>query len=514
MMLAGCLLASGCAMRPTVLPPSMRAAIDRRITEYPDGFELKPFMTGLNCPMGLCWDDSGNMIVAEGGFDGRDPRIICVKPDGSISNVYPVGTRIPIVQPGFRIYGPIGGIVACRGKIYVSHRDANDMGVITAFDYNGGHRTVVANLPAQGDFGVTDLAIPAPPADPRLYFGVGAATNSAVVGLDNWEEGWLRWHRKACDVPYQAVSLLGFRFDAVNPEASLFSPGSLVTVPFEPFGTSDVEEIPAADFPLQKPSASIMSVALEGGDLRVEAWGVRDPVGLVLDEYQTIYITDRGMELRGTRPIDNDPDALYGIISPGTYLGWPDYSTILEPISLAKYQPPRWMVIPSGYPNIRPLIDHEASNLKPPSPRDLLKAQFPWQSGVGKMAFIPKSGPFHTSRFEGQLLVAMWGDRAPFSSSGRPIASPLPGYRVVRVDKDTGRVMDFIYNTQGGPASQLSEGSNVGLERPIDVKFGPDGNLYILDFGQAVYKHGELQTETGTGKIFVLAPAGKPKTKP
>ncbi|MGA2443337.1 MAG: hypothetical protein ABSH08_20485, partial [Tepidisphaeraceae bacterium] len=254
---------------------------------------------------------------------------------------------------------------------------------------------------------------------------------------------------------------------------------------------------------------------LDGGDLRVEAWGVRDPVGLVLDEYGTIYVSDRGMELRGTRPIDSDPDALYGIISPGTYLGWPDYSTSLEPISLPKYQPPRWMVLPSGYPNIRPLIDHEASNLKPPSPRDLLKAEFPWQSGVGKMAFIPKTGPFHTSRFEGQLLVAMWGDRAPFSTSGRPIPSPLPGYRIVRVDKDTGRVMDFIYNTQGGPASMLGEGRAVGLERPIDVKFGPDGNLYILDFGQAIYKHGELQTESGTGKIFVLAPvAGKPTTHP
>jgi hypothetical protein len=515
-MLAGCLLASGCAIGPTVIPPSTRATIDRRITEYPDGFELKPFMTGLNCPTGICWDDSGNLIVAEGGFEGSEPRIIYVKPDSSIGYIYPVGTRIPIVEPGFHIYGPIGGIVACQGKIYVSHRDSHDMGVITAFDYNGAHRTVVSNLPAQGDFGVTDLAIPPPPTEPRLYFGVGAATNSGVVGLDNWEEGWLRDYRQACDVPYQPLSLLGFRFDAVNPEASLFSPSSLVTVPFEPFGTSNVVEIPAADFPLQKPTASIMSVALDGGDLRVEAWGVRDPVGLALNDFGAIYVTDRGMELRGTRPVDNDPDALYQVNLPGTWLGWPDYSTSLERIDLPKYQPPRWMVIPTGYPNVRFLIDHEASNLKAPSSVDLLRAEFAWQSGVGKIAFIPKSGPFHTSRFEGQVLVAMWGDRAPFSTNGRPIPSPLPGYRIVRVDTESrpGRVMDFIYNTQGGPASMLSEGRTAGLERPIDVKFGPDGNLYILDFGRAIFKHGRLQTESGTGKIFVLMPAGKPKTKP
>jgi len=503
------LLAGGCATLPIFVPQAARQTIDRRITEYPDGFNLKLCVTNLTGATGFCFDEIGNAIVAEGGIDGRDPRIWIFKPDGTRISVYPVETRIPIVNPGFRIYGPVGGIVESKGTIYVSHRDSHDMGVITAFTYTGEHRTIVAGLPAQGDFGVTDLAIPPASVEPRLYFGVGAATNSGVVGLDNWAEGWVRKHRQACDLAYQALDLLGFRFDVVNPESSIFAPNSLVTVPFAPLGTSDLIRIPQVEFPVQKPSGAIYSCALDGGDLKVEAWGVRDPEGLTIDTFGQIYLTDRGMELRGTRPIDNDPDALYQLNGfGGTWLGSPDYSRSLEPIYLGKYQPPSWMIIPSGYPNVRFVIDHEESKLRAPD-ANLLKAQFPWQSGAGKMAFIPASGPFHTPKFEGQMLVALWGDHAPFSTTGRPIPDPRPGYRIVRVDVTGhyGQVVDFIYNTNGGPASKHSEGRDEGVERPVDVKFGPDGNLYVLDFGQATFKHGHLKAENGTGKLYILEPA-------
>ena len=507
--LAGLLLAQGCANSPVLLNEAQRATIDRRIIEYPDGYELKPYMIHLDTPTGFCFDESKNMIVAEGGIDGADPHIFVIRPDGYQFDIYPIETNIPVFRPRFRIYGPVGGIVARGGKIYVSHRDVHDMGAITAFDYNGDYKTIVAGLPAQGDFSVTDLAIPQPPGEQRLYFGVGSVTNSGVVGLDNWQEGWVRDHPKACDLAYQALFLLGFRFDALNPQSSLFSPNSLVTVPFEPFGTSDVIQIPAVDFPVQMPSGAIFSVALDGGDLKVEAWGVHDPVGIAIDpNYSTVYFTDRGMELRGTRPIDNDPDALYALNIRGSNWGWPDYARNGDSVAMPQYQPPKSMVIPTGYPNVQFVIDHELSKMTPPD-KDSTRALFAWQSGAAKFDFFPQAGPFHTSRFEGQALVALWGDRAPFSTSGRPMHDPLPGRRIARVDlnSQSKQAVDFIYNVQGGPTSQSNVGRGQGLERPIDVKFGPDGNLYILDFGVAMMKDGHLKVDRRTGKILICVPA-------
>ena len=75
-------------------------------------------------------------------------------------------------------------------------------------------------------------------------------------------------------------------------------------------------------------------------------------------------------------------------------------------------------------------------------------------------------------------------------------------------------VSDFVVNTRRMPASKLGRGV-VALERPIDVKFGPDGALYILDFGQMSVKGGEEKIVAGSGRIFMLVPvaATQPTTR-
>jgi glucose/arabinose dehydrogenase len=499
------ILSTGCALGPHVLPAADQTTIDRKITEYPTRFVLQPYAVGLDSPTGMSFDESGNLIVAESGVDG-DPHIFGFRPDGTKFNIYPIHSRIPLIHPGYHIYGPVGGVLAYKGHVYVSHRDDHNMGVITAFGYDGSYRTVVADLPAQGDYGVTDIAVS--PVDGILYFGVGAATNSGVVGLDNWEEGWSRKYPNAADVPYQALELLGYRFDAKNPDASIFSPGIKVTVPFEPFGVSNITHIPGAksNFPVVKPSGAIFRISPDGGDISVVAWGVRNPSGIVVNQFNTVYFTDQGMERRGTRPVKDDPDGLFRLI-PQTWYGFPDYSRSLEPISDPKYQPEQWMVDPSGYPNVRFVIDHQASDLHEPD-RRRISGLFKPLSGASKMAVVPGTGPFHGTAFEGSIIVALWGDRAPFATHDLPLKKPLPGYKLVRVDPATGEVHDFIYNTAGGPASELRDGSGEALERPIDVKFGPDGALYILDFGRSRMKHSKEKVTDGTGKIFRMVPVG------
>ncbi|MDW8263420.1 MAG: hypothetical protein RMJ35_12905, partial [Phycisphaerales bacterium] len=123
---------------------------------------------------------------------------------------------------------------------------------------------------------------------------------------------------------------------------------------------------------------------------------------------------------------------------------------------------------------------------------------------------VPASGAFKD--FHGSIVVALFGDRAPFATSNRKLAE-VPGRKVVRVDVDTRQVSDFVYNTQGRPASEL--GRNViALERPIDVKFGPDGAMYILDYGQMRMREGQERIRPRSGRIFRLAPPAQPATSP
>ena len=49
------------------------------------------------------------------------------------------------------------------------------------------------------------------------------------------------------------------------------------------------------------------------------------------------------------------------------------------------------------------------------------------------------------------------------------------------------------------------------LERPADVKFGPDGALYIVDMGRIVMKGGREIPIEGTGKIFRLVASEEEK---
>ena len=162
------------------------------------------------------------------------------------------------------------------------------------------------------------------------------------------------------------------------------------------------------------------------------------------------------------------------------------------------------------------IIDHAASRLIPPSAGPLFFGSFRPLAGASKFDFAPASPAFR--KYRGDAIVALFGDRAPFATSGRPIIGPT-GYKVARVNLDSRKVEDFIRNTKDLPASRLKGESGKGvidaLERPIDVKFGPDGAMYVLDFGQVQIKNGKTEVKDGTGKIFRLrAIAEEPTTKP
>jgi len=454
------------------------------------------------------------MFVAEGGYDDDEPRIYGVRPNGQLFWIYPAGRQIPINIPytgAFRIYGPIGGIAVDqqKNKIYVSHRDYDGSGVITAFGFDGSHSVVVAGLPAQGDFGMGDIAIS--PSTGRLWFGVGAATNSGVVGLDNWI--WAKQFGTFCDKPAVPLRLTGYHFMSKNPDAGLLGGSEIaVTGPFQPFRESTKSTIPAARN--DRPTAAVFSCDPAGGGLVVEAHGIRWPRGIAFSEFGQPYMTNDGMELRGTRPVKDDPDAVLWI-AVNTWYGWPDFSADLLPITDAKFQPPPEVAIPYGYPDVSFLIDHSASNkgegLISPKRSSLLQGVFPSLSGAAKLDFVPPDGPL--KQWRNNAIIALSGDRAPFATGGAKNFQGPIGFKVARLDMTTREVEDIVRNTRGGPASRLPRGQGL-IERPWSVKFAPNGALYIVDIGEIDYRDGRTRVKRDTGRLYILEPAPSATTRP
>jgi glucose/arabinose dehydrogenase len=508
---AAMLVGGGCAHGPQFIAQN-RPLVDRKLVEYPPGFELSVAMRGLTAPSAVAFvtaegEYNNAILIAESGNEGS-PRIYGYKPDGTYFSIYPAAGRIPtfgLISRANDIYAPIGGMCVVGDRIFVTHRDSRGRGVVTSFGFDGSSRTVVSDLPAEGDYSVTDIA---ESLDGRLYFGVGAATNSGVVGIDNWQVGWVRKHPNFCDVPASlstpsTLKLLGFKFLTKNPTAGLFGGDDNVeTGPFQPFGKNNQLRIPKSD----TPTAAIYSVSPTGGDLRQEAWGLRLPRGITFDEWGAAFMTNDGMELRGTRPVKDDPDVLLKL-QYRTWYGWPDFSADLSPISEPRFLEPA-LIMRTGYPELTFLIDHATSGLVPPTQfRDvLLQGIFPSLSGAAKLDFVPPNTPFQ--RFQGSVIVALSGDRAPFATSGQKLRQPV-GYKVVRVDTYTKEVHEFIHNTRDLPASKLGI-SGDALERPVDVKFGPDGNLYILDYGKMEMHGGHEKITRGTGKLLILRPTTAP----
>ncbi|MEL7240359.1 MAG: hypothetical protein AAGK78_15985, partial [Planctomycetota bacterium] len=345
-----------------------------------------------------------------------------------------------------------------KGELFVTARDRDDTGQVIAFQLEGWDetagrpplRTVVGQLPAQGDYSVSDLAMH--PVTGRLFFGVGAATNSGVVGLDNWDVGWVRRHPNFADRPLTDLKIFGYRFNTPDPAAGLLNPEQVNTAPYNPFGVSN-QRIEAADD--GKPTSAIYSIDPRGGDLRVEAHGIRNPTGLAFNSFANLYASNQGMELRGTRPVKDDPDSIVRVYAvdrsaAAQWYGFPDYSTDFRPVTDERLQPNTQLLERTGYRELSFLVDHENSGgamgdsfasaeflgmpvgLRVPDANSLLVTSLPALSGAYGMTFVPRN----MAGFEdlaGSLVVTLRGDRAPFATSGVPLTGPQ-GREVVLVD--------------------------------------------------------------------------------
>ena len=230
-----------------------------------------------------------------------------------------------------------------------------------------------------------------------------------------------------------------------------------------------------------------------------------------------------GADERGARPSNNAPDELHlGRQNPDgspDYHGWPD----------------RYGGLPTSQAVYNPIGGGADDNCNPPGPRcvpirDVLA--FPPQQITGPLAnegadssftgidFVPDAFVLDPVR-PGAVLYTLEGDFG-FSPPNATPPAPEIGHEVklINFNQVPGsplalRVQNFARNSTGEQAF-LVDNTN-GFNRPLNVRFGPDGCAYVVDYGAVrdlsadshfvgPAANGPLVQIPGTGVIWKICP--------
>lgn len=400
----------------------------------PKGYQIEVFAQDLNTPSCILFAGEGDLYIGDSGYTTGRPNLQKL-----------VNGHFEIIADNFRV--PLIGINSYDGDLYISHR-----GMITVLKKDGTRQDIINGLPSDGDYSNCRVVFG---RDGKMYFGVGTATNSGVVGLDNrWTFECPFFH----DYPGDYILLNGQNFPSENAMLP-YADELTYTGAFSPYGV--------ANFPNEtrkkelRASGSILRSNIDGSDLELVAWGLRSVSFLRFDNAGRLFASNDGFDIRGSRPIANAPDE-FQLITFGKWYGWPDYSGG-EPVTLPKFKP-------EGGAQPEFLL-----SIHPDAPSRPF-AVFPNNSTIIGFDFNYNES-FSTY---GDAFIAEFGYVAPFTYEASEPPYTGTGNRISKIDMRTGLVTTFAINKTGFPASYSDGG---GLERPADIAFGPDGAMYVVDMG-------------------------------
>jgi glucose/arabinose dehydrogenase len=510
----------------------------------PDGFKVSVFAKDLNFPTGIAFRGDKNhfqVFVIESGKglpSGSNEATDCNSNDkatvgGSTSPTNPftpdllvfdekgnkvagpLGKRNAAGTPSFQKDGPAIGLAFEHGFAggTLFGTDSNQ-GVRGAASGGGNNTSRVVTIDLARDLSsatvnpfISGLPTGDHPTelivvkDGFLYWSQGSATNSGVTGHDNGGGG--NQHDIAC----QDITLSDNVFDSGDGHFTSGYSNHNVQRPHA--------KVPAFEDATAHGMCTGAILRAKISTRRVEpfSWGYRNPFGLRFapDDHALqggLFVTENGEDERGARPTNNAPDRLQlaRMNRDGTpdHHGWPDRFGDLDSTQA--------VFNPKGGPGDD--LQPAARVIAEDTPVRHVLAFFP-QPPIGPLAIEPADvavvGPdFAPDSFaggvvnKGAALVAREGDFGFSPGNGEP----EEGHDIQLVnfsrrgDPLTLSLSRFAFNCKaenqrhtpdGGadctdPEDQAFAASTPartihGINRPLQVQFGPDGALYLVDFG-------------------------------
>lgn len=439
--------------------------IDVGDVSLPEGYVVEPVVTNLSVPTTAIFDGDDLLIAESGTKNTAKPRVLRVKPAGTVEVVASEG-----------LMPPVTGLLAIGGTVYVSHKTK------VSIVEGGALRDIVTGLPSLGDHQNNQIVLG---PDGKIYIGQGTVTNSGVVGLDNDMFGWLKEHPRAHEVPCEDVVLTGENFESANPLTPEDGDKDR-TGAYKPFGVAAGDGEIVKGNP--KCGGSIARFNRDGSGYEVVAWGLRNPFGLTFDGSQRLWATSHGADVRGSRNVFNDPDFIVQV-QKGQWYGWPDFFDG-QPVTSGRFDPPE-------KPGAKFLWKRH-----PPLARAF--ATVPSHSAACGIKFSP-GGAFG---YAGDAFVALFGTFAPVTTG---INLAPNGFAVARLDMKTRKLEAFVKNDLPGPAYINQQD---GFNRPVDVVFAPDTSLYVVDWGASTVDEEGLKMSPRTGVVWRIRPASLPPRAP
>jgi hypothetical protein len=539
----------------------------------PPGFTVSVFASGLNMPTGIAFQgnkNNFNVYVLESGhglpskcneqgsFPGGatapnnpfTPDILVFDQNGKKIGA-PIG-KPTATGVGFQAAGPAVDIAFERGfqggRLFATDSNQathgggqNSSSRIVIVDPTSGTVTpFITGLPT-GDHPTEQLAF----SGGWIYWSQGSTTNSGVVGLDN------NGGKNQPDIPCQDITL------SQNVFPSSLSP-FVATSGYQPFGTQAKGAVVPAFKNTQDPTKSRQGVC-DGATLRAKlndpgtiepvGWGHRNGYAIRFAPNNhplrgQLLVGEDGADERGARPSNGAPEVLSvdQQNSDGTpvYHGWPDRYGFLA-ASQAVFNPiggasDDLCVFDAGNPPSFCTAASLANILKfdvpiadvlafPPAPIVAPLAIEAADSSFTGIDFVPGSfvgGPVQP----GAALYALEGDFG-FSPPNANAPAPEVGHEVklMNFNQDPSAPLsisfqNFARNDTGDQAF-ISPTHLAAFNRPTNLRFGPDGCAYVVDYGAVRDPGGgpggatrfanpadaPLVQFPGTGVIFKVCPS-------